>query len=244
MASDPCLLKLFDPLKSPVTPQYRRRIEHESPMTALFAPKHTVVPARRNKEVDLIDLGNNMSCITESDEDPAAADEIGLPHVGSLVDVPSIEETYPYDNEPLRLALSIPLPPSPSFDPFSPPSLKSSNSLNTFAQLSSPIPAAGAQISSQFAMSTNFAPIPSGLPYLLHASLSELRASSTSDAIRPRRSSIDLGELDGHLPDASFDILRGELELGNSADVSFVSSGVEEAIKISSPVRLGANCNV
>ena len=52
--------------------------------------------------------------------------------------------------------------------------------------------------------------------------------SSSSEGMRPRRSSIDLGELEGRMPDASFDILRGELELGTSADVSFVSFGTGE----------------
>ncbi|KAG8867936.1 hypothetical protein FRC20_004518, partial [Serendipita sp. 405] len=88
---------------------------------------------------------------------------------------------------------------------------------------------------SDLLMSTNFTPIPGNLPYLPGVSLRSLSASSASStATKRRRSSIDLGkELQQvHSSDSSFDILRGDMSIGASAEMSFVSINSEELARL------------
>ncbi|KAG8810187.1 hypothetical protein FRC17_003059 [Serendipita sp. 399] len=85
-------------------------------------------------------------------------------------------------------------------------------------------------------VSTNFTPVPKHLPYLPGMSLRSLAASSTSStATKRRRSSIDLGKELQQVPataDSSFDILRGEMSISASAEMSFASINSEEVARL------------
>jgi hypothetical protein len=232
--NDHSVLLMFDPLTSPLksaitreTPRRRRELDPTSPVAAFLSSvdrsKNLLATVRKQKQADLIDLGQVQSplrAIHEHVEQQATGETIASV---SATPLPTFRVTM----EEAK---------GPPIDPFSPATYATTSSnqffpplnlrrdpaeRNTLVFLETP-----AKI--DLLVSTNFIPVPANLPSLLNASLSSLRQSGTESVTstgRRRRSSIDLDqELQAKSPDSSFDILRGELEIGNSADVSFVSN--------------------
>jgi hypothetical protein len=238
------VLLMFDPLTSPLksaiireTPRRRRELDPASPVAAFLSSvdksKNLLATVRKQKQADLIDLGQVQSplrAIHEHVEQQATGEA-----TANLLATPL--PTFRVTMEDAK---------GPPIDPFSPATYATTSSIqffppvhqlnlrrdpaerNTLVFLETPA-------KTDLLISTNFTPVPANLPSLLNASLSSLRQSGTESVTstgRRRRSSIDLDqELQAKSPDSSFDILRGELEIGNSADVSFVSAA-EDPLKI------------
>jgi hypothetical protein len=234
--NDQSVLLMFDPLTSPPksdisreTPRRRKELDPTSPVAAFFSSvdksKNLLATVRKQKQADLIDLGQVHS-------------PLGAIH----------EHVEQATGEATASVMATPLPTFkvttvdakvPPMDPFSPATYATTSSIqflppvhhlnlrrdpterNNLIFLETPA-------KTDLLVSTNFTPVPANLPSLLNASLSSLRHSGTdsvTSTARRRRSSIDLDqELQAKSPDSSFDILRGELEIGNSADVSFISA--------------------
>lgn len=243
VAGDDSILLQFDPLNSPPTsptsptssssnprsPGRRRDRDPQSPVAAFFTTvdrsKTLLATVKKKKEQDLIDLGQRQTPFHPT---------------SGRVDLRFGDATFA---TPLPLSKQIQAEnapgstPGPVFDPFSPPAAAPTyRSFVTAPQLviqeegkaepSKLIPVETPRAAKpELLVSTAFTPVPANLPNLLNASLSSLYALSTSTAssTKRRRSSIDL-DREVHHPDSSFDILRGELEIGTSAEVSFVSS--------------------
>lgn len=206
MEGDQSVLLMFDPLTSPrqrKTPQTRRDLDPTSPVAAFLnsvdKSKNLLETVRKHNHGDLINLDQPQSSLDVIQEHVEQATLMATP-------LPTFKLTL--DN-----------PNRPTMDPFSPATYATPT--NTLLVFDTPAKA-------DLSMSTNFTPVPASLPSLLNASFSSLRTSGTSSvtsSARRRRSSIDLDkELDIKSPDSSFDILRGELEIGNSADASFITA--------------------
>lgn len=235
---DNSILLQFDPLTVHKTPGRRRDRDRDrdpqSPVAAFFSTvdksKTLLATVKKRKEQqDLIDLGQTPV--------PARVDlRFGDP--SSVTPLPLGKLSHAHNASHLE--------PGPIFDPFSPPAaaptyhsfppvpqlvLQDDNDASKLILTETPAKTSRAEL----LVSTIFTPVPSNLPYLPNASLSSLYASSTASTstTKRRRSSIDLDKEFGHAksPDSSFDILRGELDIGTSADVSFVSSTSERSVK-------------
>jgi hypothetical protein len=254
---DNSVLLQFDPLD----PRTKTRVTdgRDSPsghaFTALFgSPKLTRLKPSRSKRqsIDLIDLG--ASPFAEADESSDETDEELVGNKTSrLVDVPRFEDggsdtedetqdactltSKPHVVPPASVQVREPLP----ADPFSPPCLVKPeasfcdttslySSQNTLRNSQCPAPRTPPR---DLMLSTNFVSVPENMHYLPTSSLSSLNCLKMSEfAPARRRSSIDLKtQLEGRLPDASFDILNGELNLSTVGDVSFVSIGAEERVE-------------
>jgi hypothetical protein len=231
--SDNSILLQFDPLTVHKTPARRRDRDPQSPVAAFFSTvdksKTLLATVKKKKEKekdhqDLIDLGQT----------PVP------PRVDLHFTDPSSVTPLPFGK--LNHAHNVSrLTSGPVFDPFSPPAAaptyQSFQPLDTSKLIPTETPAKTTR--ADLLVSTIFTPVPSNLPYLPNASLSSLYASSTASTstTKRRRSSIDLDKEFEQVksPDSSFDILRGELEIGTSAEVSFVSStsdkGAEAAVE-------------
>jgi len=245
---DQSILSMFDPLTSPLksginpeTPRQRRAPDPTSPVAAFFSSvdksKSLLATVRKQRQADLIDLRSPLHAIHEHVEQGTNRSTLVN---GLATPLPMFTVTMGDQHKPTR----------PLMDPFSPatfattpnrfhppahqlnlrrdPTKGNSAEVNNLVCLETPA-------KTDLLISTNFTPVPANLPYLPNASLSSLRHSGTDSVTstgRRRRSSIDLErELLGKSPDSSFDILRGELEIGNSTDVSFVSTAVEDPLK-------------
>jgi hypothetical protein len=241
---DNSILLQFDPLNSPShsptahkTPGRRRDRDPQSPVAAFFSSvdksKTLLATVKKRKDQqDLIDLSQTPL----------------PPRVDLRFGDPSSATPLPFGK--LNHAENASHSSSgPVFDPFSPPAvaptyhsfpvpqlvLQDDNHASKLIPTETPAKTPRAEL----LVSTIFTPVPSNLPYLPNASLSSLYASSTASTstTKRRRSSIDLDKEFEQVksPDSSFDILRGELEIGTSAEVSFVSStsdkGAEAAVE-------------
>ncbi|CCA70950.1 hypothetical protein PIIN_04886 [Serendipita indica DSM 11827] len=246
-SEDKSVLQLFDPLTSPVkspvrtkTPRARER-DPQSPVAAFFSTvdksKHFLATREKPKEPNLIDLGVLQSPppqrehVEDTSSAPISQRTFATPAPLSdlLVDVVNT----PRGHGPAALPI----------DPFSPPTnagVTHFQSIIQVPQLMLPkeddkrnrlIPV-DTPMRPDLYMSTNFTPVPANLPYLPASSLRSLAVSSASSTgTYRRRSSIDLDkELHESKPDSSFDILRGEMELG-SAEVSFASVNAHDLTK-------------
>lgn len=253
---DNSVLLQFDPLD----PRMKTRVtdDRASPSGHMFdglfgSPKPTCLKPSRSKRqsINLIDLG--ASPLAEADE---SSDETDDEPVGDktarLVDVPRFEDgSSPTEDEtqdsckptskPHVVPASVQVPERLAADPFSPPCLVKSETLssdttslyssqNTLRNSRSPAPRTPPR---DLTLSTNFTPVPDNMYYLPTSSLSSLNCLKISEfAPARRRSSIDLEtQLESRLPDASFDILNGELNLSTVGDVSFTSIGAEECVE-------------
>ena len=222
MEGDQSVLLMFDPLNSPKsgtirdTPRRRREQDPTSPVAAFFSTvdrsKNLLQTVRKHKQGDLINLDQGHEHVAQATGVMATP----LPTFRVTMDNENKHNIDPFS--PATYA-------TPSTTQFFPiPQLnlrRESAGHNSLLQLETPAKA-------DLSMSTAFTPIPSNLPNLLNASLSSLRNSGTSSvtsSARRRRSSIDLDkELGAKSPDSSFDILRGDLEIGTSADASFITA--------------------
>ncbi|KIM22971.1 hypothetical protein M408DRAFT_332642 [Serendipita vermifera MAFF 305830] len=226
MEGDRSVLLMFDPLASPPklattreTPRHRRELDPTSPVAAFFntvdRSKNLLETVRKHKQTDLINLDqaqDTLHAIPEDDVEQATAGVMATP-------LPTFKLTVdPFS--PATYATATP-------QLFSLARARDSGANNSLLTIDTPAKA-------DLSMSTNFTPIPSGLPNLLNASFSSLRHSGTSSVTssgRRRRSSVDLDkELHTSTSDSSFDILRGELEIGNSADASFITA--DESLRV------------
>jgi hypothetical protein len=259
---DNSVLLQFDPLD----PRTKTRVTDDpgSPgghaFTELFGgPKPTGLKLSRSKRhsINLIDLG--ASPLAEAEESSEGTDDEPVGNKTSrLVDVPRFDDdgsdTEDDNQEPCKLTTKPDVPasvqvrePLPA-DPFSPPALvkpealdSETTSLYPFQNTSRnlPFPAAKTPLR-DLMLSTNFTPVPENMHYLPMSSLSSLNDFKMSGFLPARRrSSIDLEtQLEGRLPDVSFDILNGELNLSTVGDLSFTSIDAEERVEgILPPLR-------
>jgi hypothetical protein len=250
--SDQSLLLLFDPLNAPLqSPRSRpnnlgrKQRDPQSPVSAFFdsidKSRNLLATVRKRKNSDLIDLGQlnsplcSVSEIVEAPHGQQQSDSLATPLPLSKAN----QEGLLAPNE------------SSNVDPFSPQTyVAPTSTFQSFAAVPqlrldkdpSSEPATGNLLlspersrvpKSELLVSTLFTPVPADLPYLPDASLSSLRTSGNSTATRRRRSSIDLEKelAPVKIQDASFDLLRGELEIGTSAELSFVSMNTDDGIK-------------
>lgn len=249
---DSSVLLQFDPLD----PRMRTRAadDPDSPAFAgLFGgQKPTGLKPSRSKKhsINLIDLG--ASPFAEADESGEETDDELGDKTTRLVDVPRFDDggsdtedetqntcklTSKAHVVPASVQLREPLP----ADPFSPPRLVEPeapfsdtaslySSQNTLPNSQSPAPKTP---NHDLMLSTNFTPVSENMYYLPTSSLSSLNGLKISEFVPARRrSSIDLKtQLEGRPPDASFDILNGELNLSTVGDVSFTSTGTDECVE-------------
>ncbi|KAG8823637.1 hypothetical protein FRC19_003435 [Serendipita sp. 401] len=250
------VLQLFDPLASPSTTRHKtpcsqRQREPTSPVAEFLSSvdrsRSLLATIKKNREVNLIDLGNLQSPMPTMHQnvEPSRAIQTTAP----LLATPNPASKISMERRLTTEKTGSDAPVVPVFDPFSPPPASNRNNVAMFSAASMtprffniannaekerliPMETPGR---SDLLMSTNFTPIPGNLPYLPGVSLRSLSASSTSStATKRRRSSIDLGkELQQvHSSDSSFDILRGDMSIGASAEMSFVSINSEELARL------------
>ncbi|PVF99743.1 hypothetical protein CPB86DRAFT_783378 [Serendipita vermifera] len=250
--SDQSVLLLFDPLngqphspRSRQTALGRKQRDPQSPVSAFFdsidKSRNLLATVRKRKNSDLIDLGQMNSPLL------SVSEVVEAPH-GQQQQTDSLATPLPSSKANGERTLSSNEP--TNVDPFSPQTYVAAPSFQSFASIPqlkldkepSTEPATGNSLispersrglKSELLVSTLFTPVPADLPYLPDASLSSLRTSGNSTATRRRRSSIDLEKelAPVKIQDASFDLLRGELELGTSAELSFVSLHTDDGMK-------------
>jgi len=253
---DNSVLLQFDPFD----PRMKTRVadDRDVPSGQVFeglfgGPKPTCLKPSRSKRqsINLIDLG--ASPLAEADESSDETDDEPVGNKTSrLVDVPRFEDDGSHTEDetqdsceltskPHAVPASAQVPARITADPFSPPYLVKPeapysdttplySSQNTLRNSHSP---ASRTPPRDLTLSTNFTPVPENMHYLPTSSLSSLNCLKISEfAPVRRRSSIDLEtKLERRLPDASFDLLNGELNLSTVGDVSFTSVDAEERVK-------------
>lgn len=204
--TDDSVLHLFDPLASSGTSPVLTRARER------FADPHSPVAAFFNT----LDRSNQLLATAKKRKEHDLID---------LAKTPVQSQARNRDHERNNMA--------PVFDPFSPPAPAPAFRTVPHLILDDQFHATPAKPNPDLLVSTNVTPVPINLPYLPNASLSSLYTSSTSSSStsRRRRSSIDLDKQLGQAksPSSSFDILRGELEIGTSAEASFVSTVASES---------------
>ena len=254
---DNSVLLQFDPLD----PRTKTRVadDHNSPsghtFDALFGGPKLKPSRSKRQSINLIDLGASPFAVADETSDETDDELVGN-KTTRLVDVPRFEDggsdtedeiqgACKLTSKPHVVPASVQVREPFPADPFSPPCLDKQeapfsdttslySSQNTLRNSQSLAPRTPPR---DLMLSTNFTPVPENMHYLPTSSLSALNCLKMSEfAPTRRRSSIDLEtQLEGRLPDASFDILNGELNFSTVGDVSFASIGAEERVEQAPP---------